>query len=73
MKGTITIVDVSSQQRKVTTSSTGRFAVELRPGRYVVTGRSPEIEDGIADCSDVVHAVITRDNTTNVEVTCPVR
>jgi hypothetical protein len=60
----------SSQNRKVTASRTGAFRIEVPAGVYRVTGRSPQVDNGLFECSNAANAVVKPGRTTRVRLTC---
>lgn len=72
IRGTIRIAGGAGQTQEVSTSSTGAFEVELSAGAYLVTGRSPEINDGKSDCRAASKVVVKRDRTVRVDVICDI-
>ena len=78
MSGTVTVTAAGHQPVRVTVGSSGRFSVPLPPGRYQVSGRSPdvmEIDGGQRrelPCSQPTSAVVTAAQTATITLTCVV-
>jgi hypothetical protein len=78
MSGTVTFTAARHQPITVTVGSSGTFSVPLPPGRYHVSGRSPEVMeiDGghsrEVPCSQPSSAVITAGHTATITLTCVV-
>jgi hypothetical protein len=76
MSGTVTVT--SAGHHPVTVGSSGTFSVPLPPGRYHVSGRSPEVTeiDGGRSrelpCSQPTSAVVTAGQTATITLTCVV-
>jgi hypothetical protein len=76
MSGTVTVTSAGHQP--VTVGTSGTFSVPLPPGRYQVSGRSPdvmEIDGGHRrelPCSQPTSAVITAGQTATITLTCVV-
>ena len=78
MSGTVTITSAGHHPITVTVGSSGTFSVPLPPGRYHVSGRSPElmeIDGGRSrelPCSQPTSAVVTAGQTATITLTCVV-
>ena len=78
MSGTVTVTAAGHQPVTVTVGSSGTFSVPLPPGRYQVSGRSPdvmEIDGGHRrelPCSQPTPAVVTAGQTATITLTCVV-
>jgi hypothetical protein len=78
MSGTVTVTAAGHQPVTVTVGSSGTFSVPLPPGRYQVSGRSPdvmEIDGGQRrelPCSQPTSAVVTAGQTATITLTCVV-
>ena len=78
MSGTVTATSAGHQPVTVTAGSSGTFSVSLPPGRYQVSGRSPdvmEIDGGQRrelPCSQPTSAVVTAGQTATITLTCVV-
>jgi hypothetical protein len=76
MSGTVTVTSAGHHPVTVTVGSSGTFSVPLPPGRYQVSGRSPdimEIDGGRSrelPCSQPTSAVITAGQTAAITLTC---
>jgi hypothetical protein len=78
MSGTVTVAPAGHHPVTVTVGSSGTFSVPLPPGRYHVSGRSPdimEIDGGRSrelPCSQPTSAVVTAGQTATITLTCVV-
>jgi hypothetical protein len=78
MSGTVTVTSAGHHPVTVTVGSSGTFSVPLPPGRYHVSGRSPdimEIDGGRSrelPCSQPTSAVVTAGQTATITLTCVV-
>jgi len=78
MSGTVTAAVAGHQPVTVTVGSSGTFSVPLPPGRYQVSGRSPdvmEIDGGQRrelPCSQPASAVVTAGQAATITLTCVV-
>jgi len=78
MSGTVTVTSAGHHPVTVTVGSSGTFSVPLPPGRYDVSGRSPdvtEIDGGRSrelPCSQPTSAVVTAGQTATITLTCVV-
>ena len=78
MSGTVTFTEAGHQPVTVKVGSSGTFSVPLPPGRYHVSGRSPdimEIDGGRSrelPCSQPTSAVVTAGQTATITLTCVV-
>jgi hypothetical protein len=76
MSGTVTVTSASHHPVTVTVGSSGTFSVPLPPGRYQVSGRSPdvmEIDGGRSrelPCAQPTSAVVTAGQTATITLTC---
>jgi hypothetical protein len=81
MRGTVTLTATAKGHPRVTVQvgPSGAFSVPLPPGRYQVSGRSPDIiqVDGgrkqEPPCSQPLSATVTAGHTVTVSVICVVR
>src|SRR5205809_2823803 len=78
MSGAVTFTVAGHQPVTVKVGSSGTFSVPLPPGRYQVSGRSPdvmEIDGGRSrelPCSQPTSAVVTAGQTATITLTCVV-
>jgi hypothetical protein len=78
MSGTVTVTSAGHHPVTVTVGSSGTFSVPLSPGRYQVSGRSPdvmEIDGGRSrelPCSQPTSAMVTAGHTATITLTCVV-
>src|SRR5436189_2149891 len=78
MSGAVTFTAAGHQPVTVKVGSSGTFSVPLPPGRYQVSGRSPdvmEIHGGHSrevPCSQPTSAVVTAGHTATITLTCVV-
>jgi hypothetical protein len=76
MSGTVTFATAGHQPVTVTVGSSGEFSVPLPPGRYQVSGRSPdimEVDGGHSrelPCSRPTPVVVTAGQTGTVTLAC---
>src|SRR5690242_8606928 len=76
MSGTVTVTSAGHHRVTVTVGPSGTFSVPLPPGRYQVSGRSPdvmEIDGGRSrelPCSQPTSAVVTAGKTATITLTC---
>jgi|SRR5713226_4412976 len=76
MSGTVTFTAAGHQTVSVKVGPSGTFSVPLPPGRYQVSGRSPdimEVNGGISresPCSSPTSATVTAGHTVTVTLTC---
>ena len=76
MPGTVTFTAAGHQAVTVTVGSSGEFSVPLPPGRYHVSGRSPdimEVDGGHSrelPCSQPASVVVSAGNTTTITLAC---
>ena len=76
MSGTVTVASAGHHPVTVAVGSSGAFSVPLPPGRYQVSGRSPdvmEIGGGRSrelPCSQPTSAVVTAGQTATITLTC---
>ena len=77
--GTVLAVRSSGEQCGANAARDGSFAMQLLPGTYTLTGRSPSFNDGKYEC-DAPHAVIVDERPMTsqgpppfVDVICPMR
>lgn len=55
------------------TDATGSFTVDLLPGRYSLTGRSPLYDDGNSDCQPATRATVRPDRVQRADVYRPLK
>jgi hypothetical protein len=78
MSGSVTFTSAGHHPITVMVGSSGTFSVPLPPGRYHVSGRSPEvmeIDGGHSrelPCSQPTSAVVTAGQTATITLTCVV-
>ena len=78
MSGTVTVTSAGHHPVTVTVGSSGTFSLPLSPGRYQVSGRSPdvmEIDGGRSrelPCSQPTSAMVTAGQTATITLTCVV-
>ena len=78
MSGTVTVTSAGHHPVTVTVGSSGTFSVPLPPGRYQVSGRSPEVMeiDGghgrEVPCSSPTSAVVAAGQTATITLACVV-
>ena len=78
MSGTVTLTAAGHQPVTVKVGASGTFSVPLPPGRYQVSGRSPdvtEIDGGRSrelPCSSPTSAVVTAGQTATITLACVV-
>ena len=78
MSGTVTVTSAGHHPVTVMVGSSGTFSVPLPPGRYQVSGRSPdvmEIDGGHSrelPCSQPTSAVVAAGQTATITLTCVV-
>jgi hypothetical protein len=76
MSGTVTFTEAGHQPVTVKVGSSGTFSVPLPPGRYHVSGRSPdimEIDGGRSrelPCSQPTSAVVAAGQTSTITLAC---
>jgi hypothetical protein len=76
MSGTVTFTAKGHQVVSVEVGPSGTFSVPLPPGRYQVSGRSPdimEVDGGTTrelPCSQPVSATVTAGQTATITLTC---
>jgi hypothetical protein len=80
--GTVVVTKGGHAVVKIQVGGSGRFSAWLRPGRYQVSGRSPNIEQATTvqaggqgqevPCSAPLTVTITAGHTANVTLVCPV-
>jgi hypothetical protein len=76
MSGTVTFTRAGHQAVTVTVGSSGEFSVPLPPGRYQVSGRSPdimEVDGGHSrelPCSQPSSVVVSAGNTATLTLAC---
>ena|SRR5437870_4763645 len=66
--GSITIQ--GDAERTVEVGSNGAFSIAVLPGRYTLTGRSPQYNGGEGLCSAVIPVVVRSGETTSADVGC---
>jgi hypothetical protein len=67
--GTVTVTG-SGVQINVSVGADGAYSVRVPPGRYTVTGRSPQFNSGAALCQAVGIATVIKGHTTKADVLC---
>ena len=78
MSGTVTFIAAGHQPVTVTVGSSGTFSVPLPPGRYQVSGRSPdvtEVDGGRSrelPCSQPTSVIVTAGQTASITLACVV-
>ena len=78
MSGTVTVSSAGHRPVTVTVGPSGTFSVPLPPGRYQLSGRSPdvmEIDGGHSrelPCSQPTSAAVTAGQTATITLTCVV-
>jgi hypothetical protein len=75
MPGVVTFTGAGNRRVSVRVGSSGTFSMRLAPGRYEVSGRSPDITGaGGQDlpCSVTVAVSVAAGHTATVAVVCPV-
>jgi hypothetical protein len=78
MSGTVTFTAAGHQAVAVTVGSSGEFSVPLPPGRYHVSGRSPdimEVDGGHSrelPCSQPASVVVSAGSTATITLACVV-
>ena len=76
MSGTVTVTAAGHQPVTVTVGSAGRFSVPLPPGRYQVSGRSPDVMEADGGhsrelpCSRPASAVVSAGSTATITLAC---
>jgi hypothetical protein len=75
--GTVIVTDGGRHVVRIRVGGSGRFSAWLRPGRYQVSGRSPNIEQAARSgqgqelpCSQPLTVTITAGHTAAVTLTC---
>jgi hypothetical protein len=72
MSGTVTVTSAGHQAVMVTVGSSGQFSVPLAPGRYQISGRSPDVmqDDGghsrELPCSPPASVVVSAGSTATI-------
>ena len=67
--GTVTVTG-SGLQLDIPVGADGAYSVRVPPGRYTVTGRSPQFNSGAALCQAVGIATVIKGHTTKADVLC---
>jgi hypothetical protein len=67
-QGVITLEGNTTYRVKV--GADGRYSAGVRPGTYVVWGRSPKYSDGAGRCTAMTPATVEADATLKVDVFC---
>ncbi len=76
MSGTVTFTSAGHQAVTVTVGSSGQFSVRMPPGRYQVSGRSPDVmqADGghgrELPCSRPASVVVSAGSTATITLAC---
>jgi hypothetical protein len=70
LSGQVTLHGSGGHITGITVGANGRFRVPDTVGSYTVTGRSPQFEDGKAECRASGPVVVTSGVTSSVEVDC---
>lgn len=73
LSGQVTLHGSKGQKTGITVGANGRFSVPVPVGTYTVTARSPQYQDGAADCRPSGPVVVTKGATTRVEIDCQER
>ncbi len=75
LPGSVKITNIRTHDsRVVSVTADGRFSVSVTPGTYLITGRSPEYNDGTAyDCQAMHSTVVTGHRTSSTNVYCQER
>ena len=74
--GTVTVTAAGRQRAAVRVGPSGDFSLQLPPGRYQVSGRSPFITQAsngselVLPCSQHLSVTITTGHTATIAVTC---
>lgn len=55
------------------TDTVGHFRLQLPPGSYVVTGRSPAYQNGLAECRAAGSIIVKSGQTSSANVVCQLR
>jgi hypothetical protein len=58
---------------RVEVGANGRYSAAVRPGTYVVWGRSPKYLGGGGRCTAITSATVEADATLNVDIFCSVK
>ncbi|WP_329240059.1 hypothetical protein OG417_39215 [Actinoallomurus sp. NBC_01490] len=72
LPGSIT-VSGNGTEWEVKVDSDGGYSMTMSPGRYVVTGHSPDFNDGAVPCSAPNPAQVGNGRTTTLNVYCQMR
>jgi hypothetical protein len=75
LRGTVTFTAAHQRTALVRVGNSGRFSVRLAPGRYRVTGRTPDIEGPghvEAVCQGPVSLTVSAGHTSAIKVICAV-
>ena len=83
LPGLVTVTAAGRSPVTIRVGASGRFSASLPPGRYQVSGRSPDIEEATTaqagngsaqgkelPCSQPLTATITAQHTTTITLTC---
>ena len=76
MSGTVTFTSAAHRAVTVSVGSSGRFSVPLSPGRYQVSGRSPDVMEADGGhsrelpCSRPASAVVSAGSTATITLAC---
>jgi hypothetical protein len=71
--GTVVIEAADGQRITIRTGDDGHFSTTLAPGRYTVTGTSPQINDGHGTCGTDRPVVVAAGHPTDIVVACHIR
>ena len=72
LPGTITFRGSDGSVINVNSDSTGKFTVQLPPGRYAVTATSSLIGDGKSPCSQSLNTQVQAGRTVTLGVVCAI-
>lgn len=70
LSGTITARAADRVFLSFPVGASGRFSVHAAVGTYTVSGRSPQYQDGTANCTAAGPVTVTKGVTSNVTVDC---
>jgi hypothetical protein len=69
--GVVTLQGNTTYQVEV--GANGRYSAAVRPGTYVVWGRSPKYLGGVGRCTAITPATVEADATLNVDIFCSMK